>query len=237
MYSVQNLHYGFRRRANKVESLQNRNFYVEHIDDYLDEATTIYIREISKMFEVDQTKIDDIRQLVKSEIVLPITTFDKYVLAALPDDYYRMAKKYALANRSDCKDTKRMRLYFVQSDDEENFLSDELYKPSFVWNETGCRLVGNDMKVWTNNEFTISGVVIDYIFKHPRIANPQDSRNGTYNLPDGTIAVQQDLILDSTNQPECIMDIAVLLAYMDISDPAYQVKLQKIINAQNYVNK
>lgn len=237
MYSVQNLHFGFRRRANKVESLQNRNFFVEQIDDYLDEATKVYIREVSKLFEVDQTKIDDLRQLVKSEIVLTTTPFDKYVEAELPTDYYRMAKKYALATRTDCKDIKRIKLYPIQSDDEEDFLSDDLYKPSFIWNETGYRLIGNKIRVWTNDEFNVGSVVLDYIYKHPRIANPLDSRNGTYSLPDGTVAVQQDLILDSTNQPECIMDIAVLMAYMDISDPAYQIKLQKIINAQNYVNK
>lgn len=238
MYSIQNLHYGFRRRANKVESLQNRNFLVEQIDDYLNEALIIYVKEMSRLFEVNQEYIDNLRQLVKSEQQALISnTTNMYVEANLPLDYYKLVKKYAIAIRDNCSDQRRMRLYSIQADDEENMLVDPLYKPSFVWGETAYRLIDNKIKIWTNSDFNINEVIIDYIYKHPRLGNPIDSRNGTYTLPDGTLAVQQDLILDSTNQPEVIMDIAVLNAYMDMSDPAYQVKLQKIINKENYVNK
>lgn len=237
MYSIKNLHYGFRRRANKVESLQNRNFFVEQIDDYLNEGLKTYEREVSKLVEYDQTRIDDLRQLIKSETSLSVTPYALFVEAPLPSDYYRMLKKYAIATSTTCSTKKKLRLFSVQSDDEENLLSDSLYKPSFEWNETAYRLIGDNIRVWTNGEFNVDSIIIDYLYRHPRLGNPEDSRNGAYNLPDGTPAVQQDLLLDSTNQPECIMDIAVLLAYMDIADPAYQIKLQKIINTQNYVYK
>lgn len=237
MYSIKDLHFGFRRRANKVESLQNRNFFVEQIDDYLNEALKTYMREVSKLAEYDQTRIDELRQLIKSDVLISPVTYDKYVQGTLPTDYYRLLKKYALATSPTCEGTKRMKLFSVQADDEENLLTDALYKPSFEWGETACRLIGNDIRVWTNDEFGIVQIGLDYISTHPRLGNPEDSRNGAYNLPNGSAASQQDLILDSTNQPECIMDIAVLSAYMDIGDPAYQVKLQKIINTQNYVYK
>lgn len=230
MYSIKDLHYGFRRRANKIESLQNRNFYVEQIDDYLNEALKIFMVEVSKEFELRQDLIDDLRQLVVNDVSLPITYKDGYVQSVLPDDYFRLVRSYSIASNPKCTGTRRMSHYAIQTDDLENFLKDPLYKPDYYWGETGYRMLQDKILVYTNNEFNISDIVIDYIKQHPRIANPEDSRNATYTLPNGTVAVQQDLILDSTNQPEKIMDIAVLNAYMDISDPNYQIKLNKILN-------
>jgi hypothetical protein len=230
MYSVKDLHYGFRRRANKVETLQNRNFFVEQIDDYLNEALTIYVRSKMQSVEKDQDDIDDLRQLIKSEVQLLLQIEELYTNGTLPIDYYRLLKSYSIATSKQCSQPKRLSHYSVQADDEESFLKDELYKPSYEWGETGYRIIDNVIRVYTNNEFDITNIVIDYLYKHPRIANPEDSRNGTYTLPSGVVAIQQDLILDSTNQPEIIMDIAVMNAYMDISDPNYSIKLNKLIN-------
>ena len=230
MYSIKDLHYGFRRRANKIESLQNRSFFVEQIDDYLNEALTIYVIETSKLFELDQSLIDDLRQLVKYDVEVTPTTLGKSVEGTLPSDYFRLVRSSSLASSALCSGTRKMRHYAIQSDDIETFLADPLYKPDYYWGETAYRLLQDKIIVYTNGEFTINMIYIDYISKHPRLGNPEDSRNGTYTLPSGVIAVQQDLILDSTNQPEKIMDIAVLNAYMDISDPNYQIKLNKILN-------
>lgn len=230
MYSIKDLHYGFRRRANKVESLQNRNFYVEQIDDYLNEALTVFVREIAMELETNQHRIDDLRQLVRSEVQTSPTVHPTYVESQLPADYYRLMKSYSTASNPKCNSKRRLIHYAVQSDDEETLLRDPLYKPDFFWGETAYRLIGDKIRVYTNGEFNIDAITLDYLSKHPILGNPEDSRNATYTLPNGTVAAQQDLILDSTNQPEAIMDIAVMLAYMDISDPNYQIKLNKILN-------
>ncbi|HMT02020.1 MAG TPA: hypothetical protein PKD00_01710 [Burkholderiales bacterium] len=230
MYSVKDLHYGFRRRVNKIESLQNRNFYVEQIDDYLNEATLIFVSEVAEQFEYSQHYTDDLRQLIKYDVSTALINADIYTEATLPPDYYRILKSYSFAVTDKCTIPRRMQHYYTQSDDVEAFLADELYNPNFEWAETGIRLAGNNLLVYHDNKFSIQDVKLDYISRHPRIANPSDSIGGSYTLPNGTVAVQQDLILDSTNQPEKIMDIAALLAYMDISDPNFQTKLSKIIN-------
>ncbi|HQP02935.1 MAG TPA: hypothetical protein PK337_11615 [Bacteroidia bacterium] len=69
--------------------------------------------------------------------------------------------------------------------------------------------------------------------RHPRLGNPINSRNGSYNLPDGTAAQQQNLILSNRNQDNIITDIATLLVSIDTTDLSYQLKLNKLI--QNYV--
>lgn len=69
--------------------------------------------------------------------------------------------------------------------------------------------------------------------EHPRLGNPINRRNGSYNLPDGTAAQQQNLILSNRNQDNIITDIATLLVSIDTTDSSYQLKLNKLI--QNYV--
>ena len=229
MYSIKDLHYGFRRRANKIESLQNRSFYVEQIDDYLNEGLNIYISEMCKSLELDQSFIDKLRQLINYEYTLtPVNTGDS-AEAVLPINYYRLMRSYSIATKPSCSTKRKMTHYAVQTDDLDPLLSDPDYEPNFDWSETAYRLVQDKIIVYTKG-FTIDEIVIDYIQKHPRLGNPEDSRNGTYTLPSGIVATQQDLILDSTTQPDQIMDIAVMAAYMDISDPNYQIKLNKILN-------
>ncbi len=228
MYSPENLHFEFKQKVNKVDSLQNRNFFVEQIDHYLNEALNIFIEEVLKLAEADQNKIEYIGQLIKEEILTGTATALNYVFD-LPSDYYRHLNSMSI--EKECKSL--ISHYPVQHDDLNAFLSDPLYKPSLEWRETGYQLQGNKLIVWTNGEFDIDNVKITYVKKHPRIANPIQSRNGTYNLPDGTLAVQQGLLLDSRRQFNTITDIAALNVHIDIYDSNYQTKLNKLIT--NYV--
>jgi hypothetical protein len=72
MYDINLMHYGFRRRANKVDSLQNRNFYVEQIDDYLNEALNSYVNELLKVAEYNKSVDDSLQVLLKTDTLLPI---------------------------------------------------------------------------------------------------------------------------------------------------------------------
>lgn len=232
MYPIENSHYDFKRRINKVDSLQNINFYVEQIDAYLNEALFIFIEEMLKLAEIDQNVMEALSNLIESEhTLLSLTTEPLRILAQLPTDYYRLLNSYSYIDS--CK--ARINHYPIQHDDINAFLTDPNYKPSLLWRETGYQLEKGKIIVWTNGEFSIDKVVISYIKRHPRLGNPNGSRNGAYNLPDGTPAQQQGLLLDNKRQYDIIADIAVLNASIDTSNPDYQIKLNKIL--QNYVSK
>ena len=228
MIDINQLHYLFKQKVNKVDSLQHINFFVEQIDEYLNQSLFIFIEQVLRVAELDQNKSELIGQLIKV-VNLSGLNADKKFVAQLPDDYYRHLRSYSTVEG--CSGI--ISNYSVQYDDLNSFLTDVNYKPSLSWRETGYQLKGNEIVVWTNDEFLIDTVNLTYIFRHPRLGNPLNSRNGAYNLPDGTAAQQQNLILSNKNQDNVITDIAVALASMDTTDPSYQIKLNKLI--QNYV--
>ncbi|MCC6252306.1 MAG: hypothetical protein BWX56_01015 [Euryarchaeota archaeon ADurb.Bin023] len=228
MIDINQLHYLFKQKVNKVDSLQNINFFVEQIDEYLNQALFVFIEQILKVAELDQNKTEFIGELVKV-VELSGTNAEKKFTAQLPDDYYRHLRSYSTVNG--CSEI--ISNYPVQYDDLNSFLTDINYKPSLAWKETGYQLKGKEIVVWTNDEFLIDAVNLTYVSRHPRLGNPINSRNGSYNLPDGTAAQQQNLILSNRNQDNIITDIATLLVSIDTTDSSYQLKLNKLI--QNYV--
>ena len=228
MYDIKNLHYGFLRRANKVDSLQDVNFYVPQIDDYLNEALSIFIKETAKEVEYNQNRIDDLKNLMEFNKPLAIDCKKDFCTAKLPENYYRLVRIETIASKDGCID--KIKTYPIQFDDINNFLESSEYKPSFYWRETGYEIVENDILIWTNNDFKIKDVKLTYLSKHPRLGNPEDSFEGKYTLPDGTDVKQQSLLLDNADQPNIIMDLAVLLASTDINDINFQIKQNKILN-------
>jgi len=81
--------------------------------------------------------------------------------------------------------------------------------------------------------FDIEKIYLSYIRKPLRPGNPKDYTygNGTYNLPDGTAAVQRDIEINSTFQANKIIDIAVLIAMRDVGNTIdFESQLNKILN-------
>lgn len=231
MSSIKELHFLFKRKINKVDSLQNKNFFVEQIDIILNEALNTFIEGVLKYAELDQNKIEFINQLINTSTLTVKTMGDKYIDFELPSDYYRHLNSYSKVLECDIE----LSHYPVQFDDLNSFLNDEYYSPSLEYRETGYYLLGDKIRIYTNGNFNVTEVTLNYVKKHPRLGNPEQSRLGSYILPNGDIAVQQDLILSNRNQQDIITDIAAVIAAIDITDPDYQLKINKLI--QKYVSE
>lgn len=235
MYSVKDLHYGIKRRINKVDSLQNRNLYVEQIDDYLNEALNIFIQELIKVLEYDIEADLLLLPLKVNDSILQFTNHDGYIIAELPSDFFHYIKSFSNASSTCCSTIATIKHIRIQEDDETYFLEDPFYKPSYQYRETGVQLLPNGLKIFTGGELYINEVKLSYIKKHPRLGNPEMARFGAYTLPNGLAAIQQDLLLDNKRQFDMIMDIAALLISTDINSPTYQQQLNKIINLNNLI--
>jgi len=227
MYPIESLHYGFRLHKNIIDSEQRSNFSVEQIDVYLNEALTLYIAIVAEQAEYNQKRLDDLRPLIVREASLISDSSDTEKTSfRLPADYYRRLRSFSISEN--CPNV--ISHIPCQLDDLDNYLKDSNYKPSLSWGETVVYLHGNLIDVYHQGQFNPVITKMDYIKKHPRLGNPEKSRAGSYNLPDGTAAVQQGLLLDTTNQPDIIVEIAVLNASMDTSSQEYQLRLNKLFN-------
>lgn len=230
MFSIKEAHYKFKQHANKVDGLRNANFLIPQIDEYLFEAYIIYIENICEQLEINQKRRDDIRELEIKNFLLPVTKInDDYYTADLPADYYRYLESYSVCFTDKCPN-KTIKNFFIQKDDI--YTNDPMFNSSYVFERVNMDMSGNKLYLYYEG-FDIDKVFLSYIRKPLRPGNPQDFLNGggTYNLPDGTPAVQRDIEINSTFQANKIIDIAVLIAMRDVGNTIdFESQLNKILN-------
>ena len=236
--TIQDMHYDFKSKLNKIDSQQYKNLKIPEIDRYLNEDCGIFIKLIAEPrinnhlgFEINQRSIDDLRTLVKS---VSITSFsitsetglvDSTADAIIPEDYMFYISSEAIIGKDSCDDRKAT-VYIRQHDD--NFQESPFDSSSFEWKEVNALFEGNKLKLYLNS-FLIKKLNLKYIRKHAYIHYAQGFQpGGTYTLPSGIVLTgTQDCELPDHTHAE-IVDIAVLIATDNLQIPDYQIKQAKL---------
>lgn len=244
--NVQEMHYDFKIKFNKLDSNDYRDFQIPEIDWLLNEAQELFLKQryginntSQKGFEGNQKRIDDLRNLVMKNISLPGTQVISDPVsyeATLPSDYIFAIRVQAIANNATCGD-KTLICKPTQHDDLSNCLLDPNYKPSYEWGEmpivygtlSANTADANRIFGYTDGSFSVVSFTLDYLREPKRIAFPSGVPGGQYIYPDGvtTVTTDQDCELPEHAHRE-IVDIAVLISAGDINHPGYQVKMAKI---------
>tara|TARA_R100001510_G_C7615996_1_gene178143 strand:+ start:299 stop:1030 length:732 start_codon:yes stop_codon:yes gene_type:complete len=234
--TVEEMHYEFKLKLNKVDSLDYQNFFVPEIDWYLNEAMKMFIKQRYGVanpkrqgFEVTQKRIDDLRNLVVAgasqlAALSPVTDLEPFYTANLPNDYMFLVRVNADATKEGCE-SKIIGGIQVQRDDLDSVLGDPFYSPSFEWGETPVVFTEDGISAYSDGSFTITNILVDYI-RHPeRIAwgDGVDPAN-SYNYPDGTTAAANQSCELAEHTHNEIVDLAVLIASGDLDNPNFQVK-------------
>jgi len=235
--NIQQMHYDFKMKLNKVDSNRYKNMKIPEIDWKLNEAQHLFIALIAEPrmktylgFETSQRTIDDIASIVVNSKGLQLSllpTID-YVVALLPEDYmYYISTDKLYASTDKCK-RKELMTHVIQHDDRAN--KQEFYKPSFKWRETNIRFFHAGIKIFTNSEFTVDSFSINYIRKPAYMHFAIGFLTNGYKLPGETTALtgSQNCELPEQTHRE-IVDLAVLLTTGDLELPAaYQFKMGKV---------
>jgi len=245
--TVEEQHIDFKRKVNKIDTATNMNFEVPYIDEYLNEALEIFIKRRIQQnnihgagFESSQKRIEDLKGLVrKMPYDIPSITLvkqdDNTYTGDLPSNYLYYIRGNVTAKKGDC--TKNLSCIVQQHDDLNNILGSPFYSPSFEWGETPILFAQDKVFVYTDGSFVPETLIVDYIKRPLRIANPDafidDFGVSGYLLPikDGfgnfIPAVQQDCELQSMFSCREIVDIAVELAHIDLGDTKFQLSSYK----------
>lgn len=235
--TIQEMHYDFKMKLNKIDSEQYRNLRIQEIDWLLNEAQELFVKKVAYPrlyqitgFETSQRNIDDIRTLVIED--KEIAVIDSYI--ALPDEYMFYVRGYVNAKKGECKE-KKCRLFIRQHDDM--FQESPYDESSYEWGEINGTFDKNGIRVYppkpTNNVPPIITVIdksyITYIKKPVYIHNAQDVLpTGQYKSPSGIILTgRQDSELPHQTHRE-IVDIAVLIASNNLDMPNFQYKQAKL---------
>ena len=227
--TIQDMHYDFKKKLNKIDSQQNRNLLIPEIDWALNEALELFVKWIAKPrlragigFEMSQRSIDDIRTLVVNSQCSTITSN----LATLPVDYWHFLNGKVTMTKGACTTVGR----FIPRQHDDMFEESPFDKSSFEWKEVNGHFVGDTIKLFTDGTFVNTQFCLSYIKKHPYMNYAAGFTGGTYTLPSGTVlSTPQDCLLPFHTHRE-IVDIAVLIASGEIQAADYEIKLQKLGN-------
>jgi len=161
------------QRLNKLASNDYDNIQDWQIVEAFNKGAVEWCRRQLHGLNVKQTgdeqskrRIDDLQILLK-ETSLAMAKKDGYYSApSLPDDYFEY-KRLSIKAKTDCCEAGRFVVYLVEEANLDLFLKDPNLKPSFEWRETFMTMQGDEIRVYTNDEFDIPQAFLTY-YKQPR---------------------------------------------------------------------
>jgi len=113
--------------------------------------------------EQSRRRIDDLQRILKPA---PISIIDRGIfyetVNELPADYLEYKRIDVNATSECCEDPRVMNVYLAEEDNRSQLLRDDMKKPSFEWAETFSTLINNKARIFTNDEFKLSGAQLTY---------------------------------------------------------------------------
>lgn len=227
------MHYELDVRLNDIQSLNYNNFYPAEKDVYFNRGQIQLINQryglnnsYGKGFEGNQKRIEDLKHLLVKDydnLLSPIIVniekgIYKYDLTQLKEEYLYYISSIININKGNC--SLNTPLALIEHDDIYISLFDNNYSPSFEWLHVPANFSGNFIYVYTNNEFTLGKLHIDYL------RYPKKIRYGTYSGLDGNIIPQQDCELPEYLHYE-LLDIVEMLIKMDSQNPTVNFSINK----------
>lgn len=243
--NIQSLHYDFKVKSDKVDSLKNRNFLPAEIDWMLNTAIEEFVDNKYGDFESKQDLVDQLSSLT---IKCPTSEQPPMVVSLVSDGVYQMklnnlsfrylhlVRLNVLATKEGCS-SRLIRGNEVTHDELDRILLYPFDGPNFIWGRLPYLFgkedfsVGNNSSInssiyfYTKNDFNISEVYPEYIKR------PKEVFFGGYNSLSGQY-VSTDTPVSCDLPPAFhrrIVDIAVANAAMYLNNPDYPQKLQKTL--------
>lgn len=242
--TVQEMHYDFKMKLNKIDSEQYRNLRVPEIDWLLNEAQEIFIKNVAFPrvpnhlgFETSQRTIDDIRSIVIENELLhkdlnssdsdSVSSFGKQKVFTLPDNYMFYISAKVKVTKAQCG-SKEVQLLIKQHDDK--FEESPFDNSSFEWGDINATFDSKGLRIYSDGTFDIENVKLNYIKEPAYIHNAADFKpSGQYkSLRTGLNLIgRQNCELPNQTHRE-IVDIAVMLASSNLDMQNIQIKQGKL---------
>lgn len=161
-----------KQRLNKLASLDYDNLECWQIQEAFNKAQVEWVRRQiygmhTRKESSEQTTglIDDLRVLLTTKLIPPVDK-DLFYEGQLPADYFYYIRVDAMA-KSDCCPERRMTVYEVEEANMGLLLASDTKGPNFEWAETLSTLVGDKVRVYTDNKFDITSMHLVY-YRRPK---------------------------------------------------------------------
>lgn len=239
--NVNELHYSFKIKADKVDSLKTKNFLPAEIDWILNESIQEFVDNKYHDFETKQDLIDQLSSLViksptslQSGLVPTVETTGVYKidLGDLSYPYLHLVRLNALGSKTGCSN-KILKGRQVSHDELDKVLLSPFEGPNYTWSnlpyvfgKSNSSDYNSGIFLYTNQEFNLLEIYPEYL------KQPIKVFYGGYNSLDGQYIITDPEV--NCDLPEAfhrrIVDIAVAEAYRYMNSEAFQLKYQKLLN-------
>lgn len=161
--------------------------------------------------EQSTSRIDDLQVLLTPVPISPLVNRQIFYEGPKPKDYLRFKRIDIKATKDCCTKPKPMDVYLAEEANINLLLKDVNKRPNYEWGETFATFLGNNLRIYTNNEFEIVDPVLIY-YRQPRriqVAGIRDPYTGIIPVVDVESEFNDDLI-------ELLIDEAVTILAWDI---------------------
>jgi len=214
-------------RLNKLASGAYANIEDADIIEVINKAALEWVRKQIHGVNVKQEgdeesrmRIDDIQILLKDK-ALNINKKNLFCeSSSFPDDYGWFKSVLIYGKKGECEDLMRD-VHLIEEANANEWLSDWSKKPSFEFRQCFYTLFNNKLKIYTNNEFEITKVLLIYY----RLPNKY-ALDDVYDV-NNNLLTKQDLEFKE-DVCEIIIDEAVTIIAGDIENvSAYQTSSKR----------
>lgn len=225
--------YEFDRRYDRFVGQQKPALRLETKLSLLNEAIQIFFENRVKLAEVNSRVRDELRPLEEKEQKLSLKKGTDIDIAAIPKDSFRILRAEAIVSKKDCS-PKTVPLIMLTTDDLTRARKNAYWRSSFEWEHLLADEGSKGLYLYHDGEFSVDEVKVDFYRRPAEVHAPSMSSKKEYEDWNGVLRKKDvDLELDNTYAYRRIVDIAVLLARVDVGDQRdFQMKLQEILQIE-----
>lgn len=225
--------YEFDRRYDRFVGEQKSPLRLEHKMSLLNEATQIFFENRVKLAEINSEVRDQLRPLEEKGRRLKVKNKSGVTIGLIPEDSFRVLRAEATIKKTGCG-TKVVPVIKMATDDLTRARKNTFWKSSFEWEH----ILGDEgtegLYLYHDGEFSVEDVIVDYYRRPAELHAPSMTTKKEYVDWNGIVRKKDvDLSLDNTFAYRHIVDIAVLLARIDVGDSRdVQASIAKILEVE-----
>jgi len=191
-----------KQRLNKLSSGDYDNLERWEVLEAVNKAQYEVVRDEIYNAEHDIKRIDAFNILLKQESLKGSNSEIYFESLTLPEDFLAYKRIDILASNDKCGNSRWMTSYLVEEAEINTLLRNPLKNPSWEWAETINTLIGNKVRVYTNEQFKVESLRITY-YRLPAAVtisgSPDMTRAGLNATKEQTLEFRQtinELIID-----------------------------------------
>lgn len=208
----------FDRRFDRFASRYKKNIRLEDKIAVLNEAQEKIFENRVSVAETNSEIRNDLRPFeIKDFKLKRKREADQYTVFELPSNFYHKLRIKCIASTKECG-KKEIPVTFAQTDDLEQMLKDDFWKPSFLWENILGDEGSEGFYIYHENDVKIESVIVDYYRMPGKLHCADMSKTGSYrDYDDKLIKINTNCEFETLIW-QSIVDLAVLIARADIGD-------------------